>query len=161
MVTFTPVPHEECSSRTGSGDYIGSILNIFPWPFISLSLHLSESGFHSNDFVSVPTSFLSTLLYKKGQGTAFFWSPQFLHLCFRTDVLEKYSCVSLRRLSVLQLCTLTMEPHTQTHTSLQKKNPGACATFQVLEEMLLLESYCFTELLPVFLPAFLPCGQWW
>lgn len=67
VVTFTPVPHEECSSRTRSGDYIGSILNIFPWPFISLSLHLSGSGFHSNAFVSVPTSFLSTLFTRKGR----------------------------------------------------------------------------------------------
>ena len=71
VVTFTPVQHEEYSSRTGSGDYIGNIFNIFPCPFIPLSLYLSDSGFHSNGFVSIPTSFLFTLLHKKGRGTGF------------------------------------------------------------------------------------------
>lgn len=72
VVTLTIVPHEEYSSRAGSGDYLGNVLNIFPWPFILLSFtHLSESSFQSNDFVSVLASFLFTLLLKKGRGMGF------------------------------------------------------------------------------------------
>lgn len=97
-------------------------------------------------FVSVPASFLFTLLHKKGRGTGFSWTPEFLVL----SPLSRGWCAG----KIQQLCALGMEPPLHTHHCL--KNPGASARFQVLEEMLLLESCCFAELLPACLPPLGP-----
>lgn len=156
VVPFTSVRHEGYSRRTESGDYVGNVFNIFPLPFIPLSfLHLSESCSHSNNFVSVLTSFLFTLLHKKGgeqdsaQLQSLVPSPPFQDWC--TGKIQSFK--PLQAVSAAALCSGEGATHTYPSVAAEN-NSGACARLQVLEEMLLLESCC--------LPAFLPCGQrWW
>lgn len=144
MVTCTPVPHEEYSSRTGSGDYTGNICND---PFLHLSVVFTVMILFLFPLLSC---LFSCTGKEEEQDSPELSRPQFLHFSFHDWHAGKIQLFKPTQASVLQPCALRMEPHTHTHPLLQEKNPGACARFQVLEEMILLEttallSCCFSS----------------
>lgn len=157
--SLTPLPCEEYSSRTGSGDCLGNMLYLFPWPFIPLSFpHLFESGFHSKDFVSVPASFLFTLLHKKRRGMGFSWTPEFVVPL----PLSQDWCAGKIQLfkppqaaSTAALCT--GKPCTHTHPLLWKnsrcfcKAPGIRGDAPVGKQLLYWASACLPPLRPVLI----------
>lgn len=141
VVTSAAVPHEEYFSRTGSGDYIRNIFTTSPRPFMpftSLKLIFTVMAL----FLFPLLEYSVSGIRKDGEHDSSEspgLSPLFQDWCAGKTEL----CKPLRFVSAA--------------------NPSACVMFQVLDEIFLLENYCFTEMLPPFLlpPSFLPACHLW